>query len=152
MEDSTENQKKSIEETDSNLNLVSHLIEKEEESPANLNELQGISLGWCLGINCSNLNSVQNLTDERNKKIFYTSGNTGIVFDYQTNSQTLLQGHTDTISSVKYNQKKNIIVTADSGESCLMVVWDAEKGVPLKTFFEPHEKGVSVIDVSPCGK
>jgi WD40 repeat protein len=121
----------------------------EERGPA---DLQGLSLDWCLGLNTSCLNNVQNLTTETTSNIFYTSGNTGILYDYNLNSQVLFQGHTDSISSVCYNQTRNIIVTADSGESCLMVVWDALKGVPLKTFFEPHENGVSVIDISPCGK
>ena len=120
-----------------------------EENPS---ELQGLSLDWCLGLNTSCLNNVQNLTSEINSNIFYTSGNTGILYDYNLKKQVLFQGHTDAISSVCFNLRKNIIVTADSGESCLMVVWDAEKGVPLKTFFEPHDNGVAVIDISPCGK
>ena len=124
-------------------------IEDEESSGANL---QGVSLDWCLGLNFEMLNGVQNLTNDQQSKVFYTSGNTGVLFDYEHQTQSLLQGHTDAISTVAFNAFKNILVTADCGESCLMVVWDAGTARPLKTFFEPHEKGVAVVDISPCGQ
>jgi WD40 repeat protein len=125
---------------------------KEEEETHTASHMEGLSMDWCLGLNTSCLNNVQNLTTETETRIFYTSGNTGILYDYSQKSQVLLQGHTDSISSVCFNQKQNIMVTADSGECCLMVVWDAHRGIPLKTFFEPHTNGVAVVDISPCGK
>lgn len=134
-----------------NLKEFEQKMENQSDT-SNQSNLQGLSLDWCLGLNTSCLNNVKNLTTEIENNIFYTSGNTGILYDYQRNKQILFQGHTDSISSVCYNLKQNIMVTADSGESCLMVVWDAKKGIPLKTFFEPHESGVAVVDISPCGK
>lgn len=124
-------------------------VAKNEVDPGSL---QGLSLDWCLGLNTACLNNIQNLTTETQSTIFYTSGNTGVLYDYNAKTQLLFQGHTDSISSVCYNPELDILVTADCGESCLMVVWRAGEGVPLKTFFEPHENGVAVIDISPCGK
>ena len=149
MKTSTENL---IQNEQTILSQNSDKVEESKSESANPSDLQGLSLDWCLGLNTACLNNVKNLTSETNTNIFYTSGNTGILYDYELESQVLFQGHTDAIDSVCYNQRKNIIVTADCGESCLMVVWDAAKGVPLKTFFEPHDNGVAVVDISPCGK
>ena len=164
IEDSIKNESSSfdsqnslLDSTESVKNTVIKITTKREEKEQSTSseeptDFQGVSLGWCLGINCNSLNNVQNLTSEDSSLIFYTSGNTGVLFDYDSKTQTLFQGHTDMISSVQFNAKKDIIVTADSGKSCLMVVWDAYKGIPLKTIFSPHANGVAVIDISPCGK
>lgn len=44
---------------------------------------------------------------------------------------------------------KSIIVTADSGQDSMLVVWDSQWGTPKRTYFEPHENGVIYLDISP---
>ena len=47
------------------------------------------------------------------QEIFYSVGHTGIIYDYENNTQRLLQGHCNKVTCVGYNLKEDIIVTAD---------------------------------------
>ena len=46
----------------------------------------------------------------------------------------------------------DIIVTADKGPDCMLVVWDAKSGTPKKTIFDPHPNGTVALDISPDGR
>lgn len=50
-----------------------------------------------------------------------------------------------------FNEKKGIIVTADRGEGCMMIVWSLKSGIPLRTVFDPDEEGIQSIDISDDG-
>lgn len=52
------------------------------------------------------------------------------------------------ISACAYNRNQDIIVTADIGDDSMLVVWDAKTGIPRKTIFQPHPKGVLALDVN----
>lgn len=52
------------------------------------------------------------------------------------------------ITTCAVSKDKRWIVTADVGEDCLIVVWDAYKGTPVKTIFNPHPTGVVSVDIS----
>jgi WD40 repeat protein len=47
------------------------------------------------------------------------------------------------------SEDKRWIVTADTGPDSLMVIWDSLTGTPVKTIFNPHENGVTAVDMSP---
>lgn len=54
-----------------------------------------MSLKKCLGFNYNLPNSVYNLADNQKSEIFFISGNFGVVYDYKTKEQRILQGHTN---------------------------------------------------------
>ena len=49
------------------------------------------NIGWSFSFN-QNI-PVWNLTDNKRNLIMYTSSHTGIIYDYQNNTQSILQGH-----------------------------------------------------------
>lgn len=55
------------------------------------------------------------------------------------------------ISAAAYNRKLDVIVTADTGEDSMLVVWDVNTGTPRKTIFNPHPDGVLALDINEDG-
>lgn len=110
-----------------------------------------LNLKWCLGFNYELPDGCHNLTNDKRREIFYASGHTGVIYDYENRTQKLLQGHCNMITSCSFCPEKNIIITADKGPSALLVVWDAESGTPIKTIFDPHPNGVECLDVTEDG-
>lgn len=55
------------------------------------------------------------------------------------------------ISATAYNKKLDVIVTADTGEDSMLVVWDVNTGTPRKTIFNPHSDGVIALDINEDG-
>lgn len=47
------------------------------------------------------------------------------------------------------SQNKKWVVTADAGPDSMMVVWDTESGIPIKSIFNPHSHGIIGVDISP---
>ena len=43
---------------------------------------------------------------------------------------------------------KRWIVTADSGEDSMLIVWDSLSGTPVRTFLNPHPDGIKCLDLS----
>jgi len=60
-----------------------------------------------------------------------------------------LQGHCNKISTTACSEDKTIVVTADSGQDSMLVIWDSIWGTPKRTYFTPHEWGVEALDISP---
>eukprot|EP00438_Fugacium_kawagutii_P002571 Skav209864 [mRNA] locus=scaffold1684:539194:542906:- [translate_table: standard] len=81
--------------------------------------------------------------------MFYAAAHTGVIFDYNTGVQRLLQGHVNPITATAVSKDKKWIVTADTGPDSMMVVWERETGTPVKTFFNPHPYGVHALDIAP---
>lgn len=65
-------------------------------------------------------------------------------------SLTVLQ--TNAIAAVTVSKDKKWIVTADTGDDSMVVVWDSETGTPAKTLFNCHPGGVSALDLAADGK
>jgi len=107
-----------------------------------------LSLKRVFGFNKDIVGGVQDLTDQNRKAIFYVSGHTGVIFDYESRSQRLLQGHGNAISCAAVSKDKQWIVTADAGEDSMCVVWNSYTGTPVKTIFSPHKGGVGAVDIS----
>lgn len=112
----------------------------------------GLQLEWCLGLNYELAEGVINLTNDQNNEVCYTSGHTIVIYDFIKNKQRLLQGHPNKISAICYNKMTNILVTADEGETSMLIVWNAETGFPIRTIFEPEKLGIISIDISNDGE
>lgn len=95
------------------------------------------------------MGGVHNLSDSESSDMFYAAAHTGVIFDYNTGVQRLLQGHVNPISATAVSKDKKWIVTADTGPDSMMVVWERESGTPVKTFFNPHPYGVHALDIAP---
>ena len=107
------------------------------------------NLQWVIGFNKDINQGVHNLTTEQRTEIFYSAAHTGVIYNPQTRSQKLLQGHCNQITCTACSEDKRWIVTADSGPDSMLVVWDSLSSTPVKTFFTPHENGVKMMDISP---
>lgn len=103
-------------------------------------------MSWCFGFNKHI--EVLNLCVNDSKKIFEASSHIGVVYDFETNTQTLLQGHVcltllndmllnphrnfalfvffkrNTISCCTISDDKRWLVTADAGQDSTIIVWD----------------------------
>jgi len=120
--------------------------------PSNMDsstDSQALTLHWTLGINKDVVGSVHNLSDANSSDMFYAAAHTGVIFDYNTGVQRLLQGHVNPITATAVSKDKKWIVTADTGPESMMVVWERESGTPVKTFFNPHPYGVCALDIAP---
>ncbi len=86
--------------------------------------------------------------------MFYAAGHTGVVFNYATHEQKLLQGHVNRITSICVSPDRRWLVTADAGdEDAMIIVWDADSCTPVRTIFDPHGgKGVAAMDLSHDAK
>ena len=112
----------------------------------------GLNLKWCCSFNCHLPNGVINLSDEGKNELCFISSHTVVLYNQAEQTQSLLQGHSNAITSISFNKEKNIIITVDSGENCMMVVWSVEKAVPIRVVFNPDVCGIIAIDTSPDGK
>ena len=82
------------------------------------------------------------------QEIFYTSAHTGVIYDYVSKTQKLLQGHCNQITATACSDNKRWVVTADKGDDSMLVVWDSLSGTPVRTFQNPHPGGVETMDLS----
>ena len=113
----------------------------EEVPPLSHNAL---TLDWSFGFQ----GKVHSLASENRSAIFYTTAHTGIIYDYASKTQQLLQGHCNEIVATCVSEDKKWIATADSGLDSVIVVWDSLTGTPVKTIFGPHEGGVAALAIS----
>ncbi len=101
-----------------------------------------------LGFNKDLFQGDHNLTTDERSEIFYSAAHTGVIYNYETKTQKLLQGHCNLITCTACSEDKNLIVTADSGQDSMLVVWDSVYATPQRTYFNPHENGVIAMDIS----
>jgi len=101
-----------------------------------------------MGFNKDIDQGVHFLSDENRSEIFYTASHTGVIYDYIQKEQKLLQGHCNLITATACSENKRWIVTADSGEDSMLVVWDSLSATPVRTFQNPHPNGVRAMDLS----
>ena len=71
-----------------------------------------------------------------------------MIYDFENRTQMILQGHCNPITCCAVSADKKWIVTADSGDEPILVVWDSLSGAPVKTIFSPHAGGVRSLDIS----
>merc|ERR1719463_926225 len=118
---------------------------------SNMSSAEGnaLTLHWTLGLNKDVVGGVHNLSDADSTDMFYAAAHTGVIFDYNTGVQRLLQGHVNIITATAVSRDKKWIVTADTGPDSMLVVWERESGTPVKTFLTPHPYGVHALDIAP---
>ena len=88
------------------------------------------------------------MTTDSRHEIFYSAAHTGVIYDYGNKTQKLLQGHCNQISATMCSEDKRWIVTADTGEDSMLIVWDSLSGTPVRTFLNPHPDGIKCLDLS----
>eukprot|EP00452_MALV-II_sp_L67-6_P000224 gene224-202_t len=108
-----------------------------------------LALHWSLGYNKDVVGGVHSLNGS---ELFYTAAHTGVIYDFNTGQQRLLQGHINPICAVCVSEDKQWIVTADSGEDSMLVVWDRHSGTPLKILFNGYKNGVHALDMTADSK
>lgn len=103
---------------------------------------------WAFGFQNRTINGVENLTDKSRNAIFYISSHSGVIYDFENRTQTILEGHRDIIKCCVVSKDRNFIVTCDSGNEPTIVIWDSRSGVPIKTIINAHAHGIDAVDIS----
>ncbi|XJO78238.1 hypothetical protein BDV3_002714 [Batrachochytrium dendrobatidis] len=133
-----------------------------------------LNLKWTFGFNRECIGAVHNLSDSKQKVLFYASAHTGVLYDWVHGNQKLLQGHCNSITSTAVSLKQQWIVTADCGPNSMIIVWDINpelksnisdttdapvtprntlQAVPIKNIFDPHDGlGVLSVEFTPDSK
>eukprot|EP01041_Mallomonas_annulata_P010368 gene10368-21631_t len=107
-----------------------------------------LSIHWTFGFSKNLVCGVHSLSASDRNAIFYLSSHSGVVYDFEHRTQMILQGHCNSICCCAVSKDKRWIVTADTGDDSILVVWDSMSGAPVKTLFNPHKKGIISLDIS----
>ena len=68
--------------------------DQQEEKYAEDNDgVNALNLKWVLGYNKEIDQGVHNLTTDQRTEIFYSAAHSGVLYDYHSKTQKLLQGH-----------------------------------------------------------
>ena len=110
-----------------------------------------LKINWSYGFSKDIVNGVHSLSYAGRNAIFFISSHSGVIYDFEHRTQMILQGHCNVISCCAVSSDKRWIVTADAGEESILVVWDSLTGAPVKTYFNPHPRGVKALDISDDG-
>ena len=110
--------------------------------------MNALNLQWVLGFNKELDQGVHFLKTDQRNEIFYSAAHSGVIYDYHNKTQKLLQGHCNQITATACSDDKRWIVTADSGEDSMLIVWDSIAGTPVRTFLNPHPDGIRCLDLS----
>ena len=101
-----------------------------------------LNLTWCFGVNkhCPALSMLYKLNadDPGRDAVLYACSNVAVLYDFNENSQTLLQGHSHAITCTATSEDKRWLVTADSGRYASIIIWDTFTSIPVQTIFDPH--------------
>lgn len=63
-----------------------------------------------------------------------------------------MQGHCNAIVCMGVTEDRSTIITSDVGNESLLVLWDSQTGVPIKSIPRPHAHGVIAMDIAPGGE
>lgn len=107
-----------------------------------------LEINWAFGFSKDHKRAVHSLCSKDRNAIFLLSSHSGIIYDFEHRKQTLLQGHSNIISCCVVDKTKQFIVTADSGNDAILIVWDAHSYLPIKNIILPHRDGVVAVDLS----
>eukprot|EP00672_Neobodo_designis_P022771 CAMPEP_0174834912 /NCGR_PEP_ID=MMETSP1114-20130205/5110_1 /TAXON_ID=312471 /ORGANISM="Neobodo designis, Strain CCAP 1951/1" /LENGTH=936 /DNA_ID=CAMNT_0016068841 /DNA_START=182 /DNA_END=2992 /DNA_ORIENTATION=- len=107
-----------------------------------------LALDWVFGLNRDFKGVVHNLSDGNRKAIFYFVAHTAIIYDVTSHQQKLLQGHRNPIIASCVSANRRFVVTADSGDDSMMIVWDTYSCLPVKFIPVSAFGGVLACDIS----
>ena len=125
-----------------------HFTEEKETGDHALN------LKFTIGYSSNMIGAIHNLTLGDKKEIFFPSAHTGVIYNYETHEQKLLQGHCNKITACiavhdpDKETNKRWIVTADSGKDSMIVIWDADTATPYRTIFIKKSDEIVSLDIS----
>ncbi|KAH9599632.1 WD40 repeat [Trypanosoma melophagium] len=124
---------------------------------------ESLALEWAFGLHKDFKSVIHNLsTSPTDRVVFYTIGHVGVIYDAVQNTQRHLMGHRHTIIASACSRNRRFIVTADAGNSgsdngispnenvngndnggrgeesysydtSVMIVWDTQTGMPVRT-------------------
>ena len=113
---------------------------------------RALNLKFTIGFTSNKVGMVQNLTLGNKKEVFLPAAHTGVIYNYETGEQKLLQGHCNEITACcsiyDEQNKKRWLVTADSGQNSMIVIWDTDMGSNFKTIFKIPTDEIVSIDIS----
>lgn len=92
-----------------------------------------LDMNWIFGFNKSIKDSIHSLTNTKRSAIFYVVSQYGVIYDYETRKQIVLQGHCNNVTCSAVSIDKRWIATVDKGANSIIVVWDSRNGIPVKT-------------------
>ena len=95
-----------------------------------------LALRWAFGF--SREAGVHNLCDENRSALFYASAHTGVIYDLNSKTQRLLQGHCNQISCTCVSPDRRYLATADRGADSMLVLWDSYTGNPVRSISNPR--------------
>jgi cilia- and flagella-associated protein 251 len=110
-----------------------------------------LDINWAYGFSKDLKNSAQSLCMKDRNAILLLSSHNAVVYDFEHRKQTLLQGHCHAITCCAVDKSKRWIVTADSGHDNILIVWDLQTFLPVKTYTTPHSYGICALDISNDG-
>ncbi|XP_011708199.1 PREDICTED: WD repeat-containing protein 66-like [Wasmannia auropunctata] len=114
-------------------------------------DLCPFKLQWSFGINPEA--PIINLTTENRALLAYACSHVAVIYDYNLRKMLPLLGHRNAVRMLSTSRDGKWLLTADSGEDSVIVVWDTEKGIPVCTLFNPHgSEDITAASISPNAK
>ena len=139
-----------------NINNLQDYEKEGLEDNQNLSLDQGdraLNLRHTIGFTTNKIGLIHNLTIDGKKEIFLPAAHTGVIYNYETGKQKLLQGHCNEITACcsiyDPEEKKRWLVTADSGENSMIVIWDPDTGENYKNIFKIPTDEIVSMDICP---
>ncbi|CAM6078713.1 unnamed protein product [Sphagnum tenellum] len=109
-------------------------------------------LGWVFGFSSNISSGVVDLrTSTCPKSVCYAAGHNFIIYDGNTHTQMILQGHVHQIQCLAAAPDKSCILTCDAGCDALLIQWDSKTGQAMKAVSQARTNGIIAVDVSSDG-
>jgi cilia- and flagella-associated protein 251 len=110
-----------------------------------------LHLDWVLGFQAARSSALHDLGSDQQRRVLFTAAHTAVIYDYEHNTQQLLQGHRHELVSCAVSADRRWIATGDAGPDSMVIVWDARSGLPVRSLFSPHGSGVAAVALSAVG-
>lgn len=109
-------------------------------------KLSPFHLTWAYGAKANF--QIINLTKEDKCEVFYVSSHFGVIYNYRKNTMTFLPGHNNPISAIGADYSGRWLISADSGEDNVIIIWDNFKKLPVWCLYNVFPDGVGFAKIS----